>query len=190
MQQEPEVAVKDVWGVCFYCHLRQGWKVAIERSPIWPHTLVCPRCGSRWRNAAEFNADAKSTVMQVLRESPDKIDEMNKTDEDREWATTMDDAIGERKDRQNFESLKRTGKPWEPYYNDECKPRYIRTVGVPYKESDDGEAGEAADDNEPAQGAGAEAGCDTDTGEAAGDRGDGTGSDDRGRADSGDGVRE
>jgi hypothetical protein len=160
---EPKVAVKkDMWGHCFYCHLQQDWRVALVISPLWPHQLVCPQCGSRWRNAAEFNADARETIIRVMRENPGKIANMNETEDDRAWKTFHSDAIGDRMDRQNWESLERTGKPWEPYYNDECKPQYIVNPGVDY-----GQDSKEADDDEQPQGAGAEAGRDTDTGEAA-----------------------
>jgi len=189
MSGEPEVVVKDVWGICFYCHLRKGWRIPVQQSPIWPHPLRCPQCGAQWMSVGEFNADARATVKQVLRDNPGKIPEMNSTQEDREWQTVHNDAIEERKDRQNRQHIERYGKPWEPYYNDECKPIRITAPGVPYKEGTDGQGHQETDDNDLGMAAGAEAGRNTDTEPAARDRLDGPGGDIEDGTDGGDGVR-
>ena len=118
--QEPPAdksVLRGVGGCCPYCHQRTKgtWKVRVEVSPLWPHRVTCPQCHQAWDSIAHFNQDAKRIVVRVLKDSPDRIEEMNATPEQREWDTFMDDAIGTRKEKQDWQSIKVRGRPWSPY---------------------------------------------------------------------------
>lgn len=118
--QEPPVAksvLRGVAGCCPYCHQRTKgtWRVRVEISPLWPHRITCPQCHQAWDSIAHFNQDAKRIVVKVLKEAPDRIEEMNATPEQQEWDTLMDDAIGTRKEKQDWQSIKMRGRPWSPY---------------------------------------------------------------------------
>ena len=141
---EPEVVMDDMWGCCPYCHMRQGWKVEVQHSRIWPHPIRCPQCGQTWVDPAEFNVDARRLVKRVMRENPHKIEQMNRTQEGEDWSTFHNDALMERKEKQNRDHRMKFGKDWEPYYNDDAKPLYIRTPGVEYAGRQDDQE---ADDN-------------------------------------------
>lgn len=150
IDDEPVVVMRsDLWGCCPYCHMRQEWKIRVERSPLWPHPLRCPQCGQSWASVGEFNADAKRLVKRVMRENPGKIENMNRHPEEEEWKTFHNDALMERKERQDRECVARTGKHWSPHMPGH-EPITIVNPGVDYGEGQDdtqaeGDAGAVAD---------------------------------------------
>ena len=117
---EPENRLRKggMWGCCYLCDLRQGWKVKVERSALWPHPISCPRCHQTWRDVAEFNAAAKDAVTQYMAHNWDTLPDNDVTPEDREWQRKMDDILDQR-----MRTLKKQN--WSPYEHEEDKPQSI-----------------------------------------------------------------
>lgn len=116
--QQNTIRRQDRWGCCPYCDLRQGWAVKVVVSPIWPHSISCPRCHQKWRDRDEFNAEAKRIIADFMLEKWDTLPDNDVTPEDRKWNGLMDDIIAER-----MENLRKNN--WSPYEHEEDKPVQI-----------------------------------------------------------------
>jgi len=158
---ERNAVIRDVAGCCPYCHQRTKgtWKIPVELSVLWPQTVSCPQCHQKWDSIAHFNQDAKRITLAVMRESPERIAMLNETAEDRDWASFMDDSIELHKDRQNWETRRRTGKDWEPWLHPPEGQRIFTEIGGGSGGEAETPAGQDDQEGSPAE---PEVGADTD----------------------------
>lgn len=134
--------LRGVGGCCPYCHQRTKgtWRIKVEVGPLWPHRVTCPQCHQAWDSIRHFNQDAKRIIVAVLKDSPDRIEEMNRTAEQCEWDSTMADNIARHKDVQDFEWKRKFGRRWSPYDGLLSEPkRYWTQTGGPSGDDQDGD---------------------------------------------------